>query len=117
MKPTCFRRLAVGFNRESQAAYANRWTAILHRNVVNNMEELKDLLVKKISTLVESADENDVQLLDVMNRLLGTVTNFLLAQQDRSKDAVQQARATDPLPADHAAHVQDGNPEREHGHA
>jgi len=43
------------------------------------MEKLQELLVKKISELVSNASKNeDVALLDVLNRLLGTVSTYSL---------------------------------------
>ena len=44
------------------------------------MEELKNTLVTKISEQLKSTSSN-IQLLDVMNRLLGTVTNYLIAKK------------------------------------
>lgn len=45
------------------------------------MKELQDKLVAKISELVGKADEKDVDLLDVLGRLLGTVSNNLIANK------------------------------------
>lgn len=48
------------------------------------MEELQEVLVDKIGKLVQKADEKDVQMLDVLNRLLGTVNGWLISQQPSS---------------------------------
>lgn len=42
------------------------------------MEKLQEILVNKISTLVLAGENESVQMLDVLNRLLGTVSNWLL---------------------------------------
>ena len=44
------------------------------------MEELKTALVTKIGEQLKS-DSQNVQLLDVLNRLLGTVNNCLISQK------------------------------------
>ncbi len=46
------------------------------------MEELKKALVTKIGEQLKTEKPN-IQYLDVLNRLLGTVTDFLLASKDR----------------------------------
>lgn len=45
------------------------------------MEKLQEILVNKISELVPSSTGENAQLLDVLNRLLGTVSNYLLAKK------------------------------------
>ena len=46
------------------------------------MEELKKALVTKIGEQLKTEKPN-VQYLDVLNRLLGTVSNFLIVPNDR----------------------------------
>jgi hypothetical protein len=45
------------------------------------MEELQKTLVTKIGEQLKSEKPN-IQLLDVQNRLLGTVNNFLIANKN-----------------------------------
>ena len=45
------------------------------------MEELQTALVTEIGKQLESEKQN-IQLLDVLNRLLGTVSSYLLAKVD-----------------------------------
>ena len=46
------------------------------------MQELQNTLVSKISKLIEgNVNSNDVNLLNVLNGLLGTVSNYLLAEK------------------------------------
>ena len=44
------------------------------------MEELKNALVTKIGEQLQS-DKPNIQLLDVLNRLLGTVSNYILSNK------------------------------------
>jgi hypothetical protein len=44
------------------------------------MEELQKTLVTKIGEQL-GADKKNIQLLDVLNRLLGTVSNYLIAKE------------------------------------
>ena len=46
------------------------------------MEELQKTLVTKIGEQLK-IDKPNIQYLDVLNRLLGTVSNWLLASQSR----------------------------------
>jgi hypothetical protein len=47
------------------------------------MQELQNVLVSKINKLLEGNNVNssDVNLLSVLNGLLGTVSNYLLAEK------------------------------------
>jgi len=49
------------------------------------MEELQKALVTEIGKQLES-DSKNIQLLDVLNRLLGTVSNHLLAKEINKKN-------------------------------
>jgi hypothetical protein len=44
------------------------------------MEELQQILVTKIGEQLKS-DKPNIQLLDVLNRLLGTVSNWLISRK------------------------------------
>jgi len=44
------------------------------------MEELQKVLITKIGEQLK-ADKTNVQLLDVLNRLLGTVSNFIISSK------------------------------------
>ena len=46
------------------------------------MEELQKTLVTEIGKQLES-DNKNIQLLDVLNRLLGTVSNFILEKNGK----------------------------------
>lgn len=46
------------------------------------MEELQETLVTEIGKQLEH-DSPNIQLLDVLNRLLGTVDNWLISQVDK----------------------------------
>lgn len=48
------------------------------------MEELQKSLVTKIGEQLKS-DSQNIQLLDVLNRLLGTVNNWLIAKENNKK--------------------------------
>ena len=47
------------------------------------MEELKDSLVTKIGEQL-ALDKPNIQYLDVLNRLLGTVSNWLILTEKKS---------------------------------
>jgi hypothetical protein len=48
------------------------------------MKELQDALVSKINTLISgNVQSSDVNLLNVLNGLLGTVSNYLLASEKK----------------------------------
>lgn len=49
------------------------------------MEELQKALVTKIGEQLK-ADKMNVQLLDVLNRLLGTTSNFILTTKGMEKN-------------------------------
>jgi len=48
----------------------------------DTMEELKKALVTKIGEQLK-LDKPNIQYLDVLNRLLGTVSNFLLSEKSK----------------------------------
>jgi hypothetical protein len=45
------------------------------------MEKLQEILMNKISELVPDSNSGNVPLLDALNRLLGTVNNYLLSRE------------------------------------
>jgi hypothetical protein len=48
------------------------------------MEELQKVLITEISKQLESTDKNkNIQLLDVLNRLLGTVNHWLMFKESK----------------------------------
>ena len=53
------------------------WAFLFNRKEVDTMEELQKALVAKIGEQLDATGHN-IQYLDVLNRLLGTVNNFLL---------------------------------------
>jgi|GEM_PF-4026831 len=55
-------------------------TSALLRREEAKMEELQKVLITKIGEQLK-ADKTNVQLLDVLNRLLGTVSNFIISSK------------------------------------
>ena len=45
------------------------------------MEELKKALVTEIGKQLEKSGQKNIQYLDVLNRLLGTVNNCIISQE------------------------------------
>lgn len=47
------------------------------------MEELQKTLVTEIGEQLKKTENKNIQLLDVLNRLLGTVNNWLIAKSNK----------------------------------